>query len=147
MTIKVPRLRLLRLILFFCAFAWGISVYGVFASWEVASNALQGLGAKPMEYDRMLDYWLRMASGAFALVGAGYLLLALNPEKYRLLLPWAGWLMVIEGIILFAHGIRLGLPPFPFYGDTSACLLGGASILWLRKSVMNNLDATPSNNQ
>jgi hypothetical protein len=62
-------LRLLRLFLGFAAFAWGISVVGVFLSWSAAAEALQGLGAQPIVYDRMLDYWLRMAAGAFALVG------------------------------------------------------------------------------
>jgi hypothetical protein len=62
-------LRLLRLFLGFSAFAWGVSVVGVFVSWSAAADALQGLGAQPIAYDRMLDYWLRMAAGAFALVG------------------------------------------------------------------------------
>jgi len=30
----------------------------------------------------MLDYWLRMMSGAFALVGGWYLVLMLRPKKY-----------------------------------------------------------------
>ena len=63
------QLRLLRLFLGFAAFAWGISVVGVFASWPQAAEMLQGLGTKPIAYDPMLDYWLRMAAGAFALIG------------------------------------------------------------------------------
>lgn len=59
-------LRLLRLFLGFSAFAWGVSVVVVVVSWSTAAEALQGLGAQPIAYDRMLDYWLRMASGAFA---------------------------------------------------------------------------------
>ncbi len=128
------RLRLLRVFLLFAAFAWGVSVFGVFTSWDAAAQALQGLGAKPITYDRMLDYWLRMASGAFTLVGIGYLLLAINPRKHASLLPWSGWLMVAEGVILAVHGFRLGLPPFPFYGDIAACFVGGGAILLLRKS-------------
>src|SRR5262245_17548470 len=98
------RYRLLRIILFFSAFAWSISVIGVFATWESASGLLQGLGAKPVAYDPMLDYWLRMASGAFALVGIGFFLAAFRPRKYAVILPWLGWLMVIEGVILLVHG-------------------------------------------
>ena len=107
---------------------------GVFASWEVAERALEGFGAKPIAYDPMLDYWLRMAAGAFGLVGVGYFLLALNPRKHSILLPWAGWLMVAEGTVLAWHGFRLDLPPFPFYADVAACLLGGFAILALRKA-------------
>lgn len=128
------RFRLLRVFLLFAAFAWGVSAFGVFSTWDAAANALQGMGAKPITYDPMLDYWLRMASGAFALVGVGYLLLAINPRKHASLLPWSGWLMVAEGVILAVHGFRLELPPFPFYGDITACFVGGVAILLLRRS-------------
>jgi hypothetical protein len=127
--------RLLRLFLGFSAFAWGVSAFGVFLSWSAASQALEGLGAKPIEYDRMLDYWLRMASGAFALVGCWYFVLMLKPQKYHAAIPWFGALMLVEGAILLVHGLRLSLPPFPFYADTAACFIGGAGILYLAKYV------------
>ena len=123
------QLRLLRLFLGFAAFAWGISVVGVFATWPQINHIAQGMGAKPIDYDPMLDYWLRMMAGAFALVGVWYLMLMLWPKKFHAAIPWFGALMVAEGIILLVHGLRLGLGPFPFYGDVSACLLGGIGIL------------------
>lgn len=106
--------------------------------WETAAGALQGMGAKPISYDPMLDYWLRMASGAFTLVGSGYFLLAIYPRKFSAMLPWFGWIMVVEGIILLTHGLRLGLPPFPFVGDVSASFAGGLGILALKKSALSN---------
>jgi hypothetical protein len=128
------KLRLLRLLLGFSALAWGVSLYGVFASWSAAEQALQGLGAKPIAYDPMLDYWLRMAAGAFGLVGVWYFILMLWPRKFCVAIPWFGALMIAEGIILLVHGVRLHLPPFPFYGDTAACFLGGGGIVWLAKA-------------
>jgi hypothetical protein len=126
-------LRLLRIFLGFAAFAWGISVVGVFLSWSAAAQALQGLGAQPIQYDRMFDYWLRMAAGAFALVGCWFFILMIWPRKFHAAIPWFGGLMLVEGLILLVHGIRLALPPFPFYGDTSACVLGGGGILYLSR--------------
>lgn len=128
------KLRLLRIFLGFSALMWGVSFYGVFASWSATEQALQGLGTKPISYDPMLDYWLRMASGAFGLIGVWYLLLTLWPGKFCAAIPWFGMLMIAEGIILLVHGLRLGLPPLPFYGDTAACFIGGTGILWLAKS-------------
>ncbi len=126
-------LRMLRVFLGFAAFAWGISLVGVFLSWPAAVDALRGLGAQPIAYDRMLDYWLRMASGAFALVGTWYLVLMIWPQKFAPAIPWFGALMLVEGCILLVHGLRLSLPPFPFWGDTAACLLGGGGILCLSR--------------
>jgi hypothetical protein len=124
-------LRLLRIFLGFSALAWGVSLFGVFLSWPAASQALQGLGAQPVPYDRMLDYWLRMASGAFGLIGCWYLVLMLWPQKFSVAIPWFGTLMLLEGCILLVHGLRLSLPPFPFYGDTAACFIVGGGILYL----------------
>lgn len=126
--------RLLRLFLGFAAFAWGISVVGVFARWPQINDMAQGMGAKPIAFDPMLDYWLRMMAGAFALIGGWYLVLMLWPRKFAVAIPWFGWLMVLEGVILLGHGLRLGLGPFPFYGDVAACFLGGAGILFFARS-------------
>jgi hypothetical protein len=128
------KLRLLRIFLGFAAIGWGVSFYGVFASWPAAAQALQGLGAQPIAHDRMLDYWLRMASGAFGLVGCLYLALMIWPTKHHAIIPWFGVLMLLEGCILLVHGVRLSLPPFPFYGDIAACFIGGAGILSLARS-------------
>ena len=122
-------LNLLRAFLGLGAATWGAALAGVFLSWDIAESALEGLGARAMSYDRMMDYWLRMASGAFGLIGCLYLLLALWPRRYREMIPWFGWFSLSEGIILGVHGLRLSLPPWPFYGDVAARLLAGAGIL------------------
>ncbi|MEI9866091.1 MAG: hypothetical protein WDN00_16365 [Limisphaerales bacterium] len=127
-------LRLLRLFLGFAAFAWGISAMGVFASWSQINDIAQGMGAKPIAYDPMLDYWLRMMAGAFALIGVWYLVLMLWPKKFHAAIPWFGALMLMEGVILLVHGLRLELGPFPFYGDVSACFIGGAGILYFARA-------------
>jgi FtsH-binding integral membrane protein len=123
------QMRLLRLFLGFSALAWGVSAVGVFVSWQEADSLLEGLGAKPIAYDPMLDYWLRMAAGAFALVGVWYLILTIRPRKFLAAIPWFGALMLVEGLILLVHGLRLSLPPFPFCGDVSACFIAGGGIL------------------
>jgi hypothetical protein len=94
-----------------------------------ADKLLEGLGAKPIAYDPMLDYWLRMATGALALVGGWYLVLTIWPRKFCAAIPWFGALTLIEGLILLVHGLRLSLPPFPLYGDVSACFVAGSGIL------------------
>jgi len=128
------KLRLLRLFLVFTALGWGVTGVGVFASWPQVNDIAQGMGAKPIVYDPMLDYWLRMISGAFALVGVWYLALALWPQKFHAAIPWFGGLMMAEGVILLVHGLRLELSPFPFYGDVSASLLGGVGILYFSRA-------------
>lgn len=131
------RLHLLRLFLGFTAFGWGIAVMGVFASWSQINCIASSMGAQPIAYDPMLDYWLRMVSGAFGLIGFWFLVLTIWPRKFAGVIPWFGWMMVLEGVILLAHGLRLGLAPMPFYGDVAACLIGGAGILIFAKAAQS----------
>lgn len=104
----------------------------------MASGAMEGFGAAPVPYDRMLDYWLRMASGAFALIGCVYLLLVLSPRRFAELIPRMVTFALVEGLVLLVHGLRLAQHPWPFYGDVSACLASGVGILisWPRAGVL-----------
>ncbi len=121
--------RLLRLILGVAAFGWGISILGVILPWSVATAGLQGLGAGPFPSDPMLDYWMRMAGGGFTMVGVVFAAILIKPRKYAVLLPLMAYLSIAEGTILLVSGLRLGLPPFPFWGDIGFCTGTGAGIL------------------
>ena len=103
------QLRLLRLFLVFAALDWGVCIVGAFASWPQVNCIASGMGAKPIAYDPMLDYWLRMICGAFTLIGLWYLALALWPRKFAVAIPWFGWIMILEGVFLLVSGLRLGI--------------------------------------
>ena len=122
-------IKLLRIFLGLAAITWLAAVPAVFMTWDAAAAAMEGFGARPIEYDKMLDYWLRMASCAFALIGCLYLLPTFNPPKFQAFIPWLGLLALIEGIVLLVHGLRLHLSPWPLYGDVAACLVSGTGIL------------------
>jgi len=128
------QLRLLRLFLWFSAVGWLVCVVGLFASWPEVNHIAQGMGAKPIVYDPMLDYWRHMICGAFTLIGLWYLAMAMWPKKYCAAIPWFGWLMIAEGVILLVSGLRLGLGPFPFYGDVAASFVGGIGTVILSKA-------------
>jgi len=116
------------------AIGWIVCLYGVFASWPAVTEALVDFGAHPISYDPMLEYWFRMFSGAFGLVGVWYGMLMIWPTKFAVAIPWFGALMLVEGVILLVYGIKLSLPPFPFYGDTLACFVVGGGILYFARA-------------
>ena len=136
--LTLSRRTALHFFLGFTALGWGICVAGIFAPTSAAFELLEyvgGIDPKPMMADPMYDYWLRMASSVFFFIGIGYLILTIWPRKFAILLPFAGAFMVLEGLILLAHGLRLGLPAVPFSGDTMFCLIGGFGILLCMGSV------------
>ncbi|MFA6104151.1 MAG: hypothetical protein WCV67_14315 [Victivallaceae bacterium] len=132
-------MRLLRIFLMVGALSWGICIVGVFLPWSLAVEYLQELGAGNPGADPMLNYWFRMACGGFFMIGCMFASAAYNPGKYRVLIPWLGWLSIIEGGIIGVHGLRLGLPPLPFYCDTGFCLLVGAGIVILHRKVSREI--------
>ena len=134
--------RLLRFLLFASAFAWGVSAVGVVLSWPAALIALQGLGVGEIPYDPMLDYWLRMAAGAFTGVGIFFFIVGLWPSKFSNVIGILAVLMFLEGIVILVHGFRLGLSPFPFYSDAGFCLLVGAGI-WILKDEAKKASKDP----
>ena len=121
--------RFLRIFLIASSCTWLVSLAGVFLPWASIEPILKDLGASDLRYVPMLEYWFRMTAGAFSGIGILFLALAIFPEKLKPLVPFAGIFMVLEGIVLFSYGLKLGLLRFPFYSDTSACILLGAGIL------------------
>lgn len=123
-------LKILRLLLFCGGFGFFISIFGVFMPWSSVAEQLEGLGAKNLPADPMLNYWLRMQAGANTFVGVFYFALALNPQKYKNVLPLAGIFLFGEGCVLLIWGLLLHLSLLPFVIDSLFCLVVGIGI-WL----------------
>lgn len=140
---KLTKLTLLRLILLFAGLGWGLTVIGAVLPWHWAIAHLEQFGgAGAIPDDPMLNYWLRMASGAFAIVGVFFLLAAWRPSQYRVILPVLAYCSLFEGVILLSYGLFLQLPLFPFGPDLLIAWLPGLSILWLQHSVPDSQPTT-----
>ena len=140
--LNLSRHTALRFFLVFSALGWGVCIAGIFAPGNMVFDLLSyvgGIDPAPLQQDVMYDYWLRMASSVFTLIGMGYLILAIMPRRFAMILPFAGMFMLVEGVILLVHGIRLGLPLTPFSGDVAFCLIGGIGILACMGSVRNDM--------
>ena len=122
-----------RIFLLAGAIGWGISVLGVLLPWSVMDIVLQNMGAASPITDVQVQYWFRMATGAWSIIGFLYLIVLLKPQKYNNLIPLLAWGTVFEGIVLLIHGLYLNLPLFPFAGDVGFCLIVGGGLLLTNK--------------
>lgn len=135
----MARLNFLRLLLLIAAVGWGATAIGVVLPWDVAIDHLQTLGgAGPIPDDPMLRYWLRMASGAFGMIGVMFLVAAWKPHNFANIIQILALLNIVEGAILLFYGIKLELGPFPFLVDISIAFIPGCGILLLRNSINSN---------
>ena len=135
----ITRLTMLRILLLGAGFGWGLTVVGVFLPWEWATDHLERFGGSgEIPDDVMLNYWMRMAAGAFAFVGAFFLLAAWHPEKYKNIIPILAYGSLFEGAILLFYGIKFDLDIFPFGPDVAIALVPGIGILLLRGEIFDN---------
>ena len=118
-----------RIFLLAGAIGWGISILGVLLPWSVMDIVLQNMGAASPITDVQVQYWFRMATTAWSIIGFLYLIVLLKPQKYNNLIPLLAWGTVFEGIVLLIHGLYLNLPIFPFSGDVGFCLIVGGGLL------------------
>ena len=118
-----------RIFLLAGAIGWGVSILGVLLPWSVMDIVLQNMGAASPITDVQVQYWFRMATGAWSIIGFLYLMVLLKPQKYNNLIPLLAWGTVFEGIVLLIHGLYLNLPIFPFSGDVGFCLIVGGGLL------------------
>ena len=122
-----------RIFLLAGAIGWGISILGVLLPWNVMDIVLQNMGAASPITDVQVQYWFRMATTAWSIIGFLYLMVLLKPQKYNNLIPLLAWGTVFEGIVLLIHGLYLNLPLFPFAGDVGFCLIVGGGLLLTNK--------------
>ena len=118
-----------RIFLLAGAIGWGVSILGVLLPWNVMDIVLQNMGAAAPVTDVQVQYWFRMATGAWSIIGFLYLMVLLKPQKYNNLIPLLAWGTLFEGIVLLIHGLYLNLPIFPFAGDVGFCLIVGGGLL------------------
>ena len=118
-----------RIFLLAGVIGWGVSILGVLLPWGVMDVILQNMGASAPVTDAQVQYWFRMATGAWSIIGLLYLIVLLKPQKYNNLIPLLAWGTLFEGIVLLIHGVYLHLPIFPFAGDVGFCLIVGGGLL------------------
>ena len=118
-----------RIFLLAGAIGWGVSILGVLLPWSVMDIVLQNMGAASPITDVQVQYWFRMATTAWSIIGFLYLIVLLKPQKYNNLIPLLAWGTLFEGIVLLIHGLYLNLPLFPFAGDVGFCLIVGGGLL------------------
>lgn len=124
-------LNTLQLGLLVSAIGWGISFFFTLAPWEAATMQLYKMGAGPIAYQPLLDYWLRMASSVFGCIGVGSALACVWPRSFASFIALLGPFHFIVGITLsvaaYRNHLNTNMHP-TFVADITFCFLAGALI-------------------
>lgn len=125
--------KFLKILLLLGAIGWGSSIIFVVSSWEFYNNILAAIGASPVPYKPMFDYWLKMASIVFVCFGILFLLAFLNIEKYKAIIPVLGLFSIIIGSVLLFAAISNNLnlnQHLAFVVDVFFCYFVGCGIIY-----------------
>jgi len=125
-------LNTLRLGLALSAIGWGISFFFTFAPWRAATLQLYGMGANAIEYQPLLDYWLKMASSVFGCIGVASALASFRPRHFASLIVLLAPFHFIVGTTLLVAAGRNQMSPRlhpTFIPDVTFCFIVGILLL------------------
>ena len=127
-------MRGLKICLWVAAVGSLLSVAGVFLPLSVIESLATMLGMGPFPDSPVVVYALRTMSATYVGIGVFFVILALNPMKYGVLVPLSGAAAVFLGVACAIYGLLSGIPLWWFVGDALACTIVGILILlfWRR---------------
>jgi hypothetical protein len=109
-------------------------VGGIFLPISTLESFTKFFGIESLSGPPLAIYAIRIVSATYVGIGVFFIILALNPMKYGVLVPFSGIVSIFLGMICGITGSAVGMPAQWFLCDTSSCLALGVLILvfWQR---------------
>ena len=129
-------MRGLKICLWIAGIGCLLGVFGMFLPVRVVESLAKVFGGQLVCTDCPLClYALRTVSAACVGIGVFFVILALNPMKYGVMIPFAGLAAVFLGVVCGITGAAVGMPHLWFLGDSVSCTVLGVLILvfWRRE--------------
>ncbi len=132
-------MRALKICLWIAGVGCLLSVFGMFLPMLVFESIAKFFGIESLPDSPLLVYAVRLMSATYAAVGVFFIILALQPMKYGVMVPFSGLGAVFVGVVCGITGLAVGMPLFWFLGDSLSCVLLGVLILvFWRQAKTNN---------
>ena len=130
-------MRGLKICLWIAGVACLLSVFGMFLPVRVVESLVKAFGGE--RFVDLLDspvflYSLRLMSATYVGVGVFFVILALDPMKYGVMVPFTGIAAVLLGVFCGITGLAVGMPVLWFLADSVSCTVLGILIVvfWRR---------------
>ena len=130
-------MRALKVCLWIAGVGCLLSVFGMFLPVRVVESLARAFGGEAFPDSPLFVYAVRLMSATFVGVGVYFVILARDPMKYGVMVPFSGLAAVCLGVVCGITGLAVGMPLFWFLGDSLSCVVLGALILvFWRKAKM-----------
>ena len=122
-------MRALKICLWIAGFACLLSVFGMFLPVSAIESITRAFGIESLPDSPLLVYAVRLMSATYAAVGVFFIILALDPMKYGVMVPFSGLGAVFVGVVCAIVGLLEAMPLWWFLGDSLSCVVVGVLIL------------------
>ena len=124
-------MRALKICLWIAGVLCLLSVFGMFLPISVWESIAKYFGIESLHLpdSPLVEYAVRLMSATYAGVGVFFVILALHPMKYGVMVPFSGWAAMVLGVICAITGLVVGMPVLWFLGDALSCVVPGVLIL------------------
>lgn len=122
-------MRALKICLWISGIMWLLSVAGVFLPVSVIESFYSFMGVESFPDSVLFLYGLRVMSAIAAGVGIFFIILALRPMDYGIMVPFSGIGSMVLGVICAIAGMSVKIPALWFLGDALGCFVIGVLVL------------------
>lgn len=133
-------MRTLKICLWITGILCLLSAIGVFLPISVWEPIAKVFGVELELPDLpVIEYMVRLMLATYAGVGVFFIILALNPLKYGVMVPFSGAAAVVLGAVCAVTGSIVAIPARWFLSDSIPCVVLGFLIvvLWQRVKAKN----------
>ena len=130
-------MRALKVCLWIAGVLCLLSVAGLFLPLSACESIAGFFGIESLPDSPLIMYAVRTVSATFIGIGAFFIILATNPMKYGVMVPFSGLVAVFIAVVCLITGLVEGMPPVWFLGDSLSCaVLGVLIFVFWRKAKM-----------
>jgi len=119
----------LKICLWITAVLCLLSVAGLFLSFSACEAVGKFFGVEELPDAPLIMYAFRTVAATFISIGVFFIILALNPMKYGIMVPFSGLAAVFVGVVCAISGPIIEMPAVWYLSDTLSCLVLGVLIL------------------
>ncbi|HUT29248.1 MAG TPA: hypothetical protein VMX13_05595 [Sedimentisphaerales bacterium] len=134
-------MRALKICLWIAGVGCLTSVVGMFLPVRLAESLAKVFGGPAFPDSPLCLYALRVVSATYVGVGVFFVILALRPMKYGVLVPFSGLASVFLGVVCGITGLVVGMPVLWFLGDSLSCVVLGVLILFFWQKAQQTVKA------
>ena len=122
-----------------CLWAVGVlcllGVFGIFLPVSLIESLANVFGKQAFPDSPAFFYMVRVASATYVAVGVFYVILAMRPMDFGVLVPFSGVAAAFIGVVCGITGAAVGMPVLWFLGDfVCSTALGVLIVVFWRKT-------------